>query len=105
MSFEDIYKHYSEAVFQYIYFLVGHQTLAEDLMQETFIKAYRSMTQFKGQATYQLRLGVIVSGFFRARSKSSSSKSVTSAGGFYLSSVSICTPIELRKNRNYSSLH
>ncbi|MCT6924800.1 RNA polymerase sigma factor [Metasolibacillus sp.] len=53
MSFEDIYQQYSEAVFQYIYFLVGQQTLAEDLMQETFLKAYHGMAQFKGEATYK----------------------------------------------------
>lgn len=59
MDFEQLYDLYADKVFQYIYFLVGERRLAEDLTQETFMKAWRRLAQYKGDATYKTWLVAI----------------------------------------------
>ena len=50
-NFEEIYQLYSDKVYGYIYLLVRQKDIAEDLTQETFIKAYRYLNQFKGESS------------------------------------------------------
>ena len=50
MPVERMYEAYSEAIYQFIYFLVGDEELAKDLTQETFVKALRSIAKFRGDA-------------------------------------------------------
>lgn len=47
--FELHYDEHNEAVFHYIYFLVGNKETAEDLTQETFLKALKT-SNFRGEA-------------------------------------------------------
>lgn len=47
--FEQMFILHSEAIYQYIYFLVGNRELAEDLTQETFLKAIQHKG-FRGDA-------------------------------------------------------
>ncbi|RUL56855.1 RNA polymerase sigma factor [Lysinibacillus antri] len=49
--FEQQYDLHSDRIYQYIYFLVGHAELAEDLTQETFIKAIQSQHTFRNDAS------------------------------------------------------
>lgn len=49
-AFEQLYKEYSDKVFSYIFLLVNNTEVAEDLTQDTFIKAYRNMDQFNGES-------------------------------------------------------
>ena len=46
-----MYEEYSEAVYQFIYFLVGDEELAKDLTQETFVKAWKSSASFRQDAS------------------------------------------------------
>nr|WP_084472070.1 ECF subfamily RNA polymerase sigma factor, BldN family [Haloglycomyces albus] len=48
-AFGDIYDHYSDTVYRYIYFRVNSIQLAEDLASETFVRALRRITSFKWQ--------------------------------------------------------
>ena len=59
LSFEEIYEHYADGVFQYIYFLVGEERLAEDLTQETFVKAWWGLRAFKAESSYKTWLTTI----------------------------------------------
>ena len=42
-AFEELYTHYRVPLYNYIYRLVGHREQADDLLQETFVKAYRAL--------------------------------------------------------------
>jgi RNA polymerase sigma-70 factor (ECF subfamily) len=48
-AFGQIYDRYSDTVFRYIYFRVSTRTLAEDLAQETFLRALRRIGSFTWQ--------------------------------------------------------
>lgn len=50
-NFEQEYKIHSDRIYQYIYFLVGHTETAEDLTQETFIKAMQYSASFRQEAS------------------------------------------------------
>lgn len=41
-AFEELYRRLSPRVFKYCVRIVGHQELAEDIFQETFVRFYRS---------------------------------------------------------------
>ncbi|MCI8530181.1 MAG: sigma-70 family RNA polymerase sigma factor [Lachnospiraceae bacterium] len=45
---EEIYKRYSQIVFHFLYARCGDGELAEDLMQETFLKALEAIDTFDG---------------------------------------------------------
>jgi RNA polymerase sigma-70 factor (ECF subfamily) len=48
-AFGQIYDRYCDTVFRYIYFRVSTRTLAEDLAQETFLRALRRIGSFTWQ--------------------------------------------------------
>ncbi|MGI2326872.1 RNA polymerase sigma factor [Planococcus sp. YIM B11945] len=48
---ENWYDDYGNAVFTYILMMVGHYQQAEDLTQETFVKAFRKQEQFLHQSS------------------------------------------------------
>lgn len=43
----DVYARYERAVFRYAYHLLGHREDADDVMQETFFRAFRAMPTFR----------------------------------------------------------
>lgn len=43
---EEIYEHYADHVYHYIFFLVRNKEVAEDLTQETFIKVFNHFNEF-----------------------------------------------------------
>ncbi len=48
-SFEDIYKQHYSGLFAFLYKLTGDWHLTEELTQETFYQAFRSLGSFRGQ--------------------------------------------------------
>lgn len=44
-------RQYWHDVWQYAYFLTRREHVAEDIAQETFIRAFRSIDAFRGQCT------------------------------------------------------
>lgn len=47
-AFENIYRKYADKVFNYLWYRTGHKkTLSEDLMQETFLKAFQNLRKFR----------------------------------------------------------
>jgi RNA polymerase sigma-70 factor (ECF subfamily) len=50
-SIEQLYLDNSDRVYRYIYLLVRHKETAEDLTQETFFKAFKSLNKFNNQAS------------------------------------------------------
>ncbi len=58
-AFEALVRRHQDAVFTRIYFMVRDRALAEDLAQEAFLKAYRSLGGFRGEALFATWLGRI----------------------------------------------
>ncbi|MBA4538609.1 sigma-70 family RNA polymerase sigma factor [Bacillus aquiflavi] len=48
--FRGIYEEYSDKVYSYIFLLVKQKEIAEDLTQETFIRVYKHLNKFNGEA-------------------------------------------------------
>ncbi|MHB1150732.1 MAG: RNA polymerase sigma factor [Eubacteriales bacterium] len=55
-EFENIYKQYFKDVFLYLKGLSGNESVAEELTQETFFKAMRSIDKFKGDCSIRVWL-------------------------------------------------
>ena len=51
-AFRILVDRHSRAVFRVAYRLTGHEQDAEDVVQDTFIRAYRQMGQFESRATF-----------------------------------------------------
>lgn len=49
-AFEDLYIQHYEALYKLAYKLSGNRQNAEDIVQESFLKAFASMEQFRGEA-------------------------------------------------------
>ncbi|MCW0212317.1 MAG: RNA polymerase sigma factor [Pseudonocardia sp.] len=48
-AFSELYERYHEVVFRYVLFRMGDRTLAEDLTQETFVRALRRISSVSYQ--------------------------------------------------------
>lgn len=48
-AFGQLYDHYSQGIFRFVYYRVGSRQLAEDLTSETFVRGLRSIQRFSWQ--------------------------------------------------------
>ncbi len=48
--FNQLHKKYREDIYKYLYYLSGDSFIAEDLTQETFLGAFKSIRYFKGES-------------------------------------------------------
>ena len=46
-SFETLYVRYMEAIYRYIFFRVGDEAQAEDLTEETFVRAWEALPKYQ----------------------------------------------------------
>ncbi|HTL39819.1 MAG TPA: sigma-70 family RNA polymerase sigma factor, partial [Methylomirabilota bacterium] len=44
-AFAEIYDYFSEKIYRFIYFRVGHKEVAEDILADTFVKAWQKINQ------------------------------------------------------------
>ncbi|MCS6771836.1 MAG: sigma-70 family RNA polymerase sigma factor [Kiritimatiellae bacterium] len=51
-AFEELIRRYQRRIYALVYNMTGHREDAEDLVQDVFIKAYRSLDGFKGDASF-----------------------------------------------------
>lgn len=51
MKFQDVYLKYSQSVYRYLLALTGDESIAEELVQETFYRAFISIEQFRGECS------------------------------------------------------
>lgn len=49
--FEKFYKQYHQDLFQFIFYMVGDKPLAEDLVQEVYIRVLKSYANFRGDSS------------------------------------------------------
>ena len=50
-SFDQIYQNYFDPVYRYALSLSGNHQIAEEIAQETFFKAMRTLNQFQGKSS------------------------------------------------------
>lgn len=51
-AYEELIRRYQRRVYALVYNMTSHKEDAEDLVQEVFVKAYRSLDGFKGDASF-----------------------------------------------------
>lgn len=73
-AFESLFERYADPVFGFIYRMVGRYDLAEELAQETFVRAYRQMR------TLRLHPGTKLSTWLFGIAKNVARESLRSAG-------------------------
>lgn len=49
--FDELMTDYKQDVFNYSYYLIGKQEFAEEITQEVFLRAFRSMHSFRGDSS------------------------------------------------------
>ncbi|MBB6455278.1 RNA polymerase sigma-70 factor (ECF subfamily) [Salirhabdus euzebyi] len=49
--FQELYHKYHHDVFQFLFYMVKDRSLAEDLVQEVYVKVLKSYDKFKGEST------------------------------------------------------
>ncbi len=52
-SFESLFRKYYRMIYAFAYRLCGHRSDAEDVAQETFVRAARFMSRFRGDASFK----------------------------------------------------
>lgn len=70
-AFARIYDYYSEPIYRFIFFRVGHKEIAEDILSDTFIKAWLKINQLTsakalGGWLYQIAKNNIID-YYRVR--------------------------------------
>jgi RNA polymerase sigma-70 factor, ECF subfamily len=51
-AFKELYQTYRDKVYNLIFYLLGQTTLAEDVLQMVFIKAYQALSSFRFEAQF-----------------------------------------------------
>ena len=71
-AFSEVYAQYERQVFRYAYHLLGHADDADDVKQETFLRAYRAISKFRSDCSLKTWLLRICTNLCRDRIKSKS---------------------------------
>lgn len=71
-AFEELIRHHQQGLFLFIYRIVNNSDDAEELAQEAWVRAYKSLKGFKGKSgfkTWLYRIGMNLALNFRTRTK------------------------------------
>lgn len=68
-SFDQVYEEYFEQVYRYILSISQNQSLAEEITQETFYKALRSLDKFRGESSLKSWLCAIAKNIWISRQR------------------------------------
>jgi len=72
-AFDELYCRYLKPIYGYIYKRVNHREDAEDITQDVFVRVFRHIKNFRGEASFATWLYLIakneISSFFRKRSQ------------------------------------
>ncbi|MBW7455213.1 RNA polymerase sigma factor, partial [Paenibacillus sepulcri] len=58
-DFRRVMEEYGDDVWSYAYFLTGNKDTADELAQETFVKAFRRLASYRGESSVKTWLLVI----------------------------------------------
>lgn len=62
-GFRTLVERHSRTLFRLAYRITGNEADAEDVVQESFIRAYRGLSQYDGRATFQAWMNRIASNY------------------------------------------
>lgn len=82
-AFAQVYHLYEKRVFRFAYHLLGHRDDADDIKQETFLKAYQAIGRFRGDSSLQTWLLKICGNLCRDRIKSWERRKVNYDSGMH----------------------
>jgi RNA polymerase sigma-70 factor (ECF subfamily) len=71
-AFGQVYARYERTVYRFAYHMLGHPDDADDIKQDTFVKVYRSLPNFRGQCGLLTWLLKVAANLCRDRLKSQS---------------------------------
>lgn len=71
-AFGQIYARYERQVYRFVYHMIGDPDDADDIKQDTFMKAYRSLATFRGECSLLTWLLKVAGNLCRDRLKSRS---------------------------------
>ena len=80
-AFALVYARHQERVFRYAYHLLGHREDADDIKQETFLRAFEARRNFRSQSSVATWLLAICGNLCRDRIKSWERRHIYSDGG------------------------
>ena len=80
-AFGRVYALHERAVFRYAYGLLGHREDADDIKQETFLRAHKAICKFRGDSGVQTWLFRICGNLCRDRIKSWDRRNLAYDGG------------------------
>jgi len=76
-AFAQVYDRYERQVYRYAYHILGNRDDADDIKQETFVKAYQAIGSFRSESTLQTWLLRICGNLCRDKIKSWDRRKVT----------------------------
>jgi RNA polymerase sigma-70 factor (ECF subfamily) len=76
-AFSQVYDRYERQVFRYAFHILGHRDDADDIKQETFVKAYQAIGSFRSESSLQTWLLKICGNLCRDKIKSWDRRKVT----------------------------
>jgi RNA polymerase sigma-70 factor, ECF subfamily len=76
-AFAQVYDRYERQVFRYAYHILGNRDDADDIKQETFVKAYQAIRSFRSESSLQTWLLKICGNLCRDKIKSWDRRKVT----------------------------
>ena len=87
-AFDELLARYQSKLFNYIYFIVRSQEMAEDIFQETFVKAVTTIQQGLGAWLTRIAHNMIIDGFRQERNENTISNDETEVD--LLNNVDLC---------------
>lgn len=79
-AFGQLYTLYAPGIYRYAYRLLGDADEADDVRQETFVRAYQSLPRFRGEAGFRTYLLTICANLCRDRMRQRHRRPVSSYG-------------------------
>ena len=79
-AFDELVRRYQSRMFQLVRILTSGDADAEDLVQDTFVRAYRAIGQFRGDSTFRTWLHRIAVNVVRSHAARRSSRGDTDRG-------------------------
>ena len=81
-QFDEIYQNYFEPVYRYVLSLSGDTHVAEEMTQETFFKALRSLESFRGDCSVKSWLCTIAKNLWFSEQRKKKVKSIDDISSF-----------------------
>ena len=81
-QFDEIYQNYFEPVYRYVLSLSGDTHVAEEITQETFFKALRSLESFRGDCSVKSWLCTIAKNLWFSEQRKKKVKSIDDISSF-----------------------